>query len=64
MKTVINFNFLNSFVEKVTTKYGLDKEKLLKNLEVDTETLRKRQKRINFGKVTSEYQRYILAVPR
>lgn len=55
---------LNTFVEKVTTKYGLDKEKLLKNLEVDTETLRKRQKRINFGKVTSEYQRYILAVPR
>jgi hypothetical protein len=36
----------------------------MKNLEVDTETLRKRQKRINFGKVTTEYQRYILALPR
>jgi len=55
---------LRTFVEKVTTKYNLDKEKLLNNLEVDTETLRKRQKRINFGKVTSEYQRYILAIPR
>lgn len=51
-------------MDKVTTKYKLDKEKLLKNLENDTETLRKRQKRINFGKVTSEYQRYILALPR
>lgn len=55
---------LNSYVDKVTTKYKLDKEKLLKNLEKDTETLRKRQKRINFGKVTAEYQRYILALPR
>jgi len=55
---------LNSYVDKVTEKYSLDREKLMKNIEVDTETLRKRQKRINFGKVTAEYQRYILALPR
>jgi len=55
---------LNNYVDKVTSKYNLDREKLMKNIEADTETLRKRQKRINFGKVTAEYQRYILALPR
>jgi hypothetical protein len=56
--------FEYSYVEKVSKKYNLSKEKLLNNLETDKETLRKRQKRINFGKVTPEYQRYILAVSK
>lgn len=50
---------LNEYIEKVVAKYKLDKEVLMKNLECDTEVLRKRQKRINFGKITNEYQRYI-----
>jgi len=55
---------LNDYVEKVSVKYGIDKEKLMKGLECDAETLRKRQKRINFGKVTPEYQRYIVEITR
>jgi len=55
---------LNNYIEKVSTKFKLDKERLTKNLETDPETLRKRQKRINFGKVTAEYKRYLLEVPR
>jgi hypothetical protein len=55
---------LNEYVEKVSMKYKIDQEKLLKNVESDAETLRKRQKKINFGKVTPEYQRYIQEVPR
>ena len=53
-----------SFMDKVAAKYKLEKDVLMKNLECDTETLRKRQKRINFGKVTDEYKRYITALPR
>jgi len=52
------------YVEKVSTKFNIEKERLLKNLEIDPETLRKRQKRVNYGKVTTEYQKYILQVPR
>ena len=51
-------------MEKVAAKYKLEKEVLMKNLECDTEILRKRQKRINFGKVTDEYKRYITALSR
>ena len=60
---MIWFNFV-SYIEKVSTKFKLDKERLTKNLETDPETLRKRQKRINFGKVTAEYKRYLIEVPR
>lgn len=55
---------LNEYVDKVSSKYELDKEKLLKKLETDAETLRKRQKRINLGKITPEYQRYVMSVAR
>jgi len=55
---------LNEYVEKVCAKYKIDKEKLLKCTESDAECLRKRQKRINFGKVTPEYERYVLAVDK
>lgn len=55
---------LNEYVEKVTLKYKIDKEKLMKSTESDAECLRKRQKQINFGKVTPEYQRYIAAVDK
>jgi hypothetical protein len=55
---------LEEYIEKVSIKFNIDKEKLRKNLETDTEVLRKRQKRINFGKVTTEYQNYILELPR
>lgn len=53
---------LNEYVEKVSKKFNIDKEKLVKNMETDAECLRKRQKKINLGKVTPEYQRYILEV--
>lgn len=36
----------------------------MKSTESDAECLRKRQKQINFGKVTPEYQRYIAAVDK
>lgn len=52
---------LNEYVDKVVAKYQIDKEKLLKSTETDAECLRKRQKQINFGKVTPEYQRYVAA---
>lgn len=55
---------LNVYMDKVSDKYKMDKEKLAKNLECDAETLRKRQKRINYGKVTPEYQRYLVEVAR
>jgi len=55
---------LNQYTEKVSIKYKIDKEKLMKNLECDAEILRKRQKQINFGKVTSEYQRYLTEISR
>jgi hypothetical protein len=55
---------LNEYSEKVSAKYQIEKEKLSKNLECDAETLRKRQKQINYGKVTPEYQRYILEISR
>lgn len=53
---------LNEYVDKVSKKFNIDKEKLVKNMETDAECLRKRQKKINLGKVTPEYQRYILEV--
>lgn len=55
---------LNEYVEKVSVKFKLDKDTLLKQLETDAEKLRKRQKHINFGKVTPEYQKYLLDVSR
>ena len=55
---------LNAYVDKVAEKFKLEKDMLMKNLETDAEKLRKRQKHINFGKVTPEYQRYILEVKR
>ena len=55
-------NELKEYTEKVASKYKLDKEKLAKSLEQDSEVLRKRQKQINYGKLTAEYQKYALAV--
>ena len=55
---------LTEYSDKVAAKYSLDKEKLKKSLELDAETLRKRQKKINYGKLTPEYQRYLLAVQK
>jgi hypothetical protein len=55
---------LNEYVEQVSSKYKLDKDKLLKGIESDAETLRKRQKRINMGKITPEYQRYVMSVSK
>lgn len=52
------------YCEKVQAKYGIEKEKLVASLESDAERLRKRQKLVNFGKVTDEYKRYVLEVPR
>lgn len=55
---------LSEYTDKVSKKYNLDKEALIQQIETDAEVLRKRQKQINFGKVTSEYQRYVENVPR
>ncbi|CAF0835926.1 unnamed protein product [Brachionus calyciflorus] len=55
---------LNEYTEKVSKKYNLDKESLMEQIESDAETLRKRQKQINFGKVTKEYERYVEAIPK
>lgn len=54
---------VEKYIEKVSEKYEIDKDRLTKSLETEAETLRKRQKRINFGKVTEEYQRYIIELP-
>ena len=55
---------LSEYTEKVSQKYSLDKEVLMQQIETDAEILRKRQKQINFGKVTPEYQKYIEAVAK
>ncbi len=51
-------------MEKVKIKYKKTDEELLDNIETDPETLKKRQKKINYGKVTQEYKRYATQVPR
>jgi len=48
----------------VTAKYGIEADSLRKSMETNAETLRKRQKCINFGKVTAEYQNYVMELPR
>ena len=55
---------LNEYVQKVCEKYKLNNEELVKNLMTDTEVLRKRQKVINYGKLTEEYVEYAAKVPR
>lgn len=55
---------VETYIAKVTAKYEIDGEKLRQNMETDTEVLRKRQKRVNYGKVTAEYQRYLLELPK
>jgi hypothetical protein len=53
---------LETYVDKVVDKYKLEREKVLKNLETDPEVLRKRHKKVMFGKTTPEYERYIIGV--
>jgi hypothetical protein len=48
----------------VKLKYKKTDEELANNIENKAETLKKRQKQINYGKVTLEYKRYIAQVPR
>jgi hypothetical protein len=48
----------------VKLKYKKTDEELANNIEDKAETLKKRQKQINYGKVTAEYKRYISQVPR
>ncbi len=48
----------------MTAKYGIEADSLRKSMETNAETLRKRQKCINFGKVTAEYQNYVMELPR
>lgn len=55
---------VETYIEKVTAKYGIEAETLRKSIETNPETLRKRQKCINFGKVTAEYQNYVMELPR
>ena len=52
------------YMKKVSEKYKIDADKLAKGVECDAETLRKRQKRINYGKVTDVYKRYAAEIPR
>jgi hypothetical protein len=55
---------LREYVSKVCEKYKLKEEDLIKNLETDSEVLRKRQKKIYYGKLTDEYKKYSIQVPR
>lgn len=55
---------LNDYVKRVVEKYKLDREEVLKNTECDVETLKKRQKLINYGKVTQEYKNYTESITK
>lgn len=55
---------VENYIAKVVAKFNIDGEKLRQNMETNTELLRKRQKQVNYGKVTAEYQRYLLEIPK
>ena len=56
--------FLKSYIQKVTAKYKLTEDELIKVIETDPDLLRKRQKNIYYGKVTDEYKRYLKEIPK